>query len=141
VSASSLSIQEAAAATGVSTHTLRYYERIGLLAPIARDANGRRRYHPQDLGAVNILLRLRNTGMPIQGMKRFAALLSRGDAAIPERLELLERHGSSVREQIRELQLNLEAIDVKIGLYQNKLAATPATIPPRDPARASTPEV
>jgi hypothetical protein len=74
-------------------------------------------------------------------MKRFAALLSRGDAAIPERLELLERHGSSVREQIRELQLNLEAIDAKIALYQNKLVATPATIPPRDPARASTPEV
>jgi DNA-binding transcriptional MerR regulator len=140
VSASTLSIQEAAAATGVSAHTLRYYERIGLLGPIARDANGRRRYAQADLGAVHILLRLRNTGMPIQGMKRFAALLALGDDAIPQRLELLKTHGATVRAQIRELQLHLEAIDTKINLYQDRLA-TQATIPPRDTARASTSEV
>jgi DNA-binding transcriptional MerR regulator len=118
VSAPTLSIQQAATHSNVSVHTLRYYERIGLLSPIARDSNGRRQYSERDLGTVNILLRLRDTGMPIQGMKRFAELLAQGDSAIPDRLKLLEEHQKAVHQRILELRTNLEVIDNKIKIYR-----------------------
>jgi DNA-binding transcriptional MerR regulator len=125
VSAPTFNIQQAATTCKVSAHTLRYYERIGLLPTIARDSNGYRQYSEYDLGAVNILLRLRDTGMPIQGMKQFATLLAQGDSAIPERLELLEQHQKAVHQRILELQTNLEVIDTKINLYRNKTQTIP----------------
>jgi DNA-binding transcriptional MerR regulator len=140
-----LSIKEAAAESGVSAHTLRYYERIGLLPAVQRDANGQRRYSRWDLGAISILMRLRATGMPIQGMRRFAALLAVGDDAMSERRALLEAHGQSVRERILELETNLTAIAAKIALYtrlENERA--PSSSPPpssRDDARAIAQEV
>ncbi len=70
-----ISIHEAAIQTKLSAHTLRYYERIGLLPSIARDANGQRRYTADNLGAISILLTLRATGMPIGVMQRFVQLL------------------------------------------------------------------
>jgi DNA-binding transcriptional MerR regulator len=118
MTARTISIKEAAAETKLSSHTLRYYERIGLLS-IARDANGQRRYNEGDLRAIAILLRLRATGMPIQVMQRFAALLRLGDASIPERRALLEAHQQTVRANISELETNLEAIATKIGIYKN----------------------
>lgn len=125
MSAPTLSILEAATHSNVSVHTLRYYERIGLLPAIARDSNGQRRYTERDLGAINILLRLRDTGMPIQGMKRFAALLAQGEGAIPERLALLEQHQKAVHQRILELQTNLEAIDGKIKIYRKNTQIIP----------------
>ncbi len=125
MSAPTLSIQQAATHSNVSVHTLRYYERIGLLPPIARDANGQRRYTERDLGAVNTLLRLRATGMPIQGMKRFAELFAQGEGAIPERLALLEEHQKAVHQRILELQTNLEAIDGKIKIYRKNTQVIP----------------
>lgn len=143
-----LSLKEAAAQSGVSAHTLRYYERIGLLPAVARDANGQRRYSGHDLGAISILLQLRATRMPIQGMQRFAALLALGDDAMPERRALLEAHGQSVRQGIKELESNLEAIDAKIALYLEKERAqsqiprpSPRVSVPADGARVSTQEV
>jgi DNA-binding transcriptional MerR regulator len=125
VSAPTLSIQQAATRSHVSAHTLRYYERIGLLPAIARDSNGQRRYSEYDLGAVNILLRLRDTGMPIQGMKRFANLLAQGDNAIPERLVLLEQHQKAVNQRILELQTNLKVIENKIKMYRKGTKVIP----------------
>jgi DNA-binding transcriptional MerR regulator len=143
MSTRSISIKEAAAATKLSSHTLRYYERIGLLS-IARAANGQRRYSEHDLRAIAILLRLRATGMPIQVMQRFAVLLRLGDASIPERRALLEAHQQTVRANISELETNLEAIAAKIDMYkdvesqQQKRVSRPS---PRAPTRAKTVEV
>jgi DNA-binding transcriptional MerR regulator len=117
ISGTTISIKEAALESGVSAHTLRYYERIGLLPGVTRGAHGQRRYSQRDLGAISILMRLRATGMPIQGMQRFAALLAQGDDAMPERRALLEAHGQSVRQGIQELETNLTAIDAKVALY------------------------
>ena len=77
-------IEEAAQRTGVSTHTLRYYERIGLLAPVGRASSGHRRYSDDDLGAVGFLTLLRQTGMPIRDMQRFVELTRAGDDTIPD---------------------------------------------------------
>jgi DNA-binding transcriptional MerR regulator len=114
-----ISIKEAAVETKLTAHTLRYYERIGLLPSIARDSNGQRRYTAHDLGAIDILLKLRATGMPIGVMQRFVQLLEAGDSAVPERRALLEAHQRAVRANITELETNLEAIETKIGMYQN----------------------
>lgn len=118
MSARAFSIKEAAALCSVSAHTLRYYEGAGLLPPVARDAGGRRRYTERDLGALAILLRLRATGMPVQAMRRFAALLARGDETVPERRAFLEEHGWAVRSRIGELEANLAAIEAKVALYR-----------------------
>ncbi|MDX1992664.1 MAG: MerR family transcriptional regulator [bacterium] len=116
-----LTIQQAAERTGLSVHTLRYYERVGLLAPVGRAANGHRRYAEIDLRRIEFLNKLRSTGMPIRQMRVFAALLEEGDTSIPERLALLQAHQETVRCYIEDLQRNLSAIDYKIQLYTEKL--------------------
>jgi DNA-binding transcriptional MerR regulator len=114
-----ISIKEAAVQTKLTAHTLRYYERIGLLPSIARDLNGQRRYTAHDLGAISILLTLRATGMPIGVMQRFVQLLEAGDSAVPERRALLEAHQRAVRANIAELETNLGAIEAKIDTYKD----------------------
>jgi DNA-binding transcriptional MerR regulator len=140
-----ISIKEAAVETKLTTHTLRYYERIGLLPSIARDSNGQRRYTANDLGAISILLKLRATGMPIGVMQRFVQLLEAGDTAVPERRALLEAHQRAVRANITELETNLEAIETKIGTYKNLEATglkTSCSLPsPRAKSRAQPLEV
>ncbi len=97
------SIQQAAEHTGVSVHTLRYYERIGLMSPIQRVSSGHRRYSEDDLGWVHMLTLLRATGMPIEQMQRFAVYVWEGNHTIPDRLVLLEQHEREVVEQIAGL--------------------------------------
>jgi DNA-binding transcriptional MerR regulator len=140
-----ISIKEVAVQTKLTAHTLRYYERIGLLPNIARDATGQRRYTAYDLGAISILLALRATGMPIGVMQRFVKLLEAGDSAVPERRALLEAHQQAVRANIAELETNMEAIETKIGLYKNMEAnglKTSCSSPsPRVKSRVQTLEV
>ena len=140
-----ITIKEAAVQTRLTAHTLRYYERIGLLPSIARDANGQRRYTAHDLGAISILLTLRATGMPIGVMQRFVQLLEAGDSAVPERRALLEAHQRAVRANIAELETNLAAIETKIDTYKVQEAtgfkASCALPSPRADARAQPLEV
>ncbi|WP_308737511.1 MerR family transcriptional regulator [Paenibacillus sp. AR247] len=82
-------IQQLSQKTGLSVHTLRYYERIGLLEGVPRDEHGYRLYRESDLLWVEFLMRLRGTGMPISEMKRFSDLRSEGDSTITERREML----------------------------------------------------
>jgi DNA-binding transcriptional MerR regulator len=113
-----LTIAEVAALSGFSAHTLRYYERIGLLDPVARVQGGQRRYDAGDLAWLEFLHRLRATGMSIRDMQRFAELRRRGDATIADRRELLEQHRDEVLERIAELQRDLRAVTDKITTYQ-----------------------
>ncbi|WP_280454328.1 MerR family transcriptional regulator [Nocardia brasiliensis] len=119
-----LSIAEAARRTGVSVHTLRYYERAGLVVTaVARTATGRRRYQQLDLDWITVCTRLRATGMPIKTIRRYAQLVSAGYGNEQERLVLLEAHRVDVAAELAELQRNLELIDHKIGVYRGRLAA------------------
>jgi DNA-binding transcriptional MerR regulator len=119
-----LSIAEAAHRTGVSAHTLRYYERAGLVVTaVDRTSGGRRRYHQLDLEWIKICTRLRATGMSIRAIRRYAELVSAGYGNEHERLELLETHRAEVLAKLAELQENLELIDHKIGVYRGRLAA------------------
>ena len=119
-----LSISEAARRTGVSAHTLRYYERAGLVVtPIDRTAGGRRRYQQLDLDWITICTRLRATGMPIKTIRRYAQLVSAGRGNEQERLALLEAHRAEVTTKLAELQENLELIGHKIDVYRGRLDA------------------
>ncbi|NDJ20673.1 MerR family transcriptional regulator [Nostoc sp. B(2019)] len=112
-----LTIQQVAVLTGLSVHTLRYYERNGLLAPVNRAANGHRRYSATDIARIKFLTRLRTTGMPIRQMQQFADLYRQKPEAIAERRLILEAHKHEVKQRICELNHNLEAIQKKIQHY------------------------
>ena len=120
-------IEEAAQRTGVSTHTLRYYERIGLLAPVGRASSGHRRYNDDDIGAIGFLTLLRQTGMPIRDMQRFVDLTRAGHDTIPERVEVLEAHRDSLAEQLALLNRHFAAIETKIGIYRALLGIDSGT--------------
>ncbi len=113
-----LTIQEVAQATGLSAHTLRYYERVGLIHPIGREGNSHRRYTPDDVGWIDFLTKLRATGMSIKDMQKYAALQRQGDATLPERLEMLKVLRDKVETHMEELNEHLKLIYYKIDIYQ-----------------------
>jgi DNA-binding transcriptional MerR regulator len=131
------SISQTADLTGLSAHTLRYYERIGLLDTVARGPDGRRRFQNADLAWLSFLTRLRTTGMSIRGMQRFADLRRIGDSTAPERLELLRQHRDAVRRRISELVDCVHTLDDKIAHYE--AMTTPATTPADASAIAELP--
>jgi DNA-binding transcriptional MerR regulator len=119
-----VTIAEAARRTGVSAHTLRYYERAGLVvSPVGRTTGGRRRYRQPDLKWIVVCTKLRATGMPIKGIRRYAELVAAGPGNEAERLELLEAHRADVRARLAEVQENLRLLDHKIDVYRGSLAA------------------
>ena len=120
---SGIPIAEAAEISGVSTHTLRYYERAGLmLTPVDRASSSHRRYSPADLSWVAFLTRLRMTGMPIAGIRRYTELVREGASTIAERRELLVAHRERVREELADITASLRAIDYKIGIYDKEIS-------------------
>ncbi len=113
-----LTIQQVADKTGLSTHTLRYYEKIGLIQAVDRADNGHRRYSSGNVGWLDFLKCLRSTGMPVREVKRYAELYEEGDSTMTERRALLENHRERIEADLRELKANLEAIKYKIAYYQ-----------------------
>jgi DNA-binding transcriptional MerR regulator len=113
-------IGEAAEKCGLSQHTLRWYERIGLLSPIERGSDGRRRFSDRDLDWLSTVAKLRATGMPVRDMQRYAELVRSG-AGQAERLELLKRHREQVRRAIASQRDCLKLLDAKITHYGSGL--------------------
>ncbi|HSS91326.1 MAG TPA: MerR family transcriptional regulator, partial [Streptosporangiaceae bacterium] len=108
----------------VSVHTLRYYERAGLVVTaVDRTAGGRRRYHQLDLDWIVICTRLRATGLPIRTIRHYAELVSAGPGNEQERLTLLEAHRAEVTAKLARTRENLKLIDHKIDVYRGRLAA------------------
>lgn len=119
-----LSIAETAHRTGVSVHTLRYYERAGLVVtPVDRTCGGQRRYHELDLKWIVVCTKLRATGMPIRSIRRYAELVAAGPGNEQERLALMEAHRVDVLARLAEIQENLTLIDHKIDVYRGRVAA------------------
>jgi DNA-binding transcriptional MerR regulator len=112
------SIAQAAQISGLSIDTLRYYERIGLVDPPARDSGGRRTYSEEDLTWLGFLTRLRTTGMPIRRMREYAQLRHRGLASTSRRKQILVEHRTDVLERIAELQACLEVLNYKVTNYE-----------------------
>jgi DNA-binding transcriptional MerR regulator len=113
-----LTIQQVAEATGLSVHTLRYYERVGLIHQIGRAENTHRRYTADDIGWIDFLNKLRSMGMSIQEMQLYLELQRQGDLTLPQRLEMLKALRHNVETHIDELHEHLKVICYKIDLYQ-----------------------
>ena len=119
--ATTLTIADAAKASGITAHTLRYYEKAGLLEPIDRNGSGHRRYREGDLERIRFLTKLRATGMPIREIRRYAELMGEGERTNGERLALLEAHRRTVLAQLEETARNLDLIEWKINFYRERL--------------------
>ena len=113
-----LTIQKVSEATGLSAHTLRYYERIGLIHPIEREENTRRLYTEDDIGWIDFLLKLRATGMSIKEMQTYAELQRQGDSTLPQRVEMLKSLRGKVETRMSELNEHLKLICYKIEIYE-----------------------
>ncbi|WP_114357152.1 MULTISPECIES: MerR family transcriptional regulator [Rhodopseudomonas] len=113
-----MKIGDLARRTGLTAHTLRYYERIGLLPRASRDSSGKRDYDASILTWIAFLGRLKTTGMPIRDMLAYAELRARGAATENARRVLLQQHRDKVRAHVVELQACLTVLDTKIAGYE-----------------------
>ncbi len=113
-----MGIAEVAALTGVSAHTLRYYERIGLLR-VPRDGSGHRSYGPIEVGRITFINLLRATAMPIRDLQRYFGLVAEGPGNEAARVEVLERHREHLTQSLADLESARELIDLKIDLYRS----------------------
>jgi len=118
-----MTIAEAAQQVGVSVHTIRYYERAGLLlTSIERNGSGHRRFSSEDVDWIVLCTRLRSTGMPIRRIHEYAELVRAGAGNEAERLDLLETHRADVIAQLSDARQNLRMIDAKIARYRDDVA-------------------
>ncbi|MBE1496227.1 DNA-binding transcriptional MerR regulator [Amycolatopsis lexingtonensis] len=111
-----MTIAEVADMLDVSPHTLRYYERAGLVE-VGRDSSGYRVYDEEAVRRLVFLTRMRLSGMPMRDLQHYIALLDAGDGTVPERLDMLIEHRDTIRRRIRELTLSLAATEYKIATY------------------------
>ena len=118
-----LTVAQMSAATGLSAHTLRYYERAELIRSVARTAGNQRRYSAADVTWLAFLLRLRETGMPIAQMREYAALRAQGVMTSQRRLRILEEHRAALQARIALLRTHEKALADKIVIYRSDLAA------------------
>lgn len=117
-------ISEVVAFTGLTAHTLRWYERIGLMPHVDRSHTGQRRFTNRDLDWLAFVGKLRLTGMPVADMVRYAELVREGEHTFEARQELLEQTRRDVRSRIAELQDTLAVLDHKIGFYADARRAS-----------------
>ncbi|MFG1957998.1 MerR family transcriptional regulator [Nonomuraea sp. NPDC049028] len=144
----SMTIAELADLLDISPHTLRYYERAGLVE-VARDGNGHRVYDAQAVRRLVFLTRMRLSGMPMRDLQHYISLVDAGQHTTPERLDLLIEHRDTIRRRIRELTLSLTAVEYKIATYGGStgpdvqaldaIAGADRTALPHEPPRRALP--
>ena len=115
------SIHEVCERTGLTAHTLRYYEKEKLLPSVGRSAGGFRQYTDEDMESLTMICCLKNTGMSLQDIARFMELTREGDQTLRERCELLKRHRERVLERMQEMQRHLEKVSCKVEYFSRKL--------------------
>lgn len=114
------SIGEFSKITGLGIHTLRYYEQEHLIIP-ERNSSNRRRYSDKDIAWIDFIKRLKDTGMPIKEIKRYAELRAAGEPTLNERLDMLIQHRQALNEQIKQLQEHQSKLDDKIEFYRKEV--------------------
>jgi len=125
-----LTISEAALATGLTAHTLRYYEQISLIDPVPR-RGGQRLYGEAEMRFIHFVLKLRGTGMPVRVIQEYAALRRQGETPESIRLrgDLLARHAAFLRGELTTLTDTIARLDEKIALYRSLYVDGDATSP------------
>ena len=115
------SIREVCQKTGLTAHTLRYYEKEGLLTGVERTQGGFRQYSDEDLEWLGLICCLKNTGMPLQEIARFVRMAHEGDATLKDRVELLKDHREKIVDRMAEMQRYLDKITWKVNFFSEKL--------------------
>ena len=122
VTSNALSIGDLSRLSGLSVHTLRYYEAAGLLKPVGRATNGHRRYRHEDVQWLEFVLRLKLTGMPLAQIRDYAQLRDQGDGTLQPRLAMLKLHRERLVAKLAELSECAGALDDKIRVYESMIA-------------------
>lgn len=112
-----MKIAEAAKACGLSAHTIRFYEKTGMLPQIERSAEGHRRFTPRLIEWLTLLYWLRETGMSLAQMRRFTTLAKAGDAGVAERRQILADHATALRARRAVLEKCESVLAIKIASY------------------------
>ena len=115
------SIREVCQRTGLTAHTLRYYEKEGLLTGVQRSKGGFRQYSDEDLEALGLICCLKNTGMSLQEIARFVQLTQQGDGTLAERVAMLRACRENVLARMAEMQRYLDKVNWKLGFFTEKL--------------------
>ena len=115
------SIQDVSKKTGLSAHTLRYYEKEGLLSHVGRTSGGFRQYSDEDLESLGLICCLKNTGMSLQEIARFVQLTQAGEHTLRERVNMLTEHRENVIARMTEMQKYLEKVTWKVNYFSRKL--------------------
>ena len=129
-----MTIREIAAKTNMSTDTLRYYERIGLLPPVPRNAAGIRNYDEYFVNFINFIKKLKASGMSLEHIIDYIRLAEMGDATIQERKKLLAEARETLLDKINSLQLVAELADYQLRNYENLLQPETYALLIRHPA-------
>ncbi len=124
------SIGTVAEKTGLTTHTLRYYDKVGLLPFIERTPSGQRCFKDSDFEWFAVISCLKNTGMSIKDIKTYIDWCMEGDSTLEKRLEMFRKQKELVTAQMEELQLHMDKINHKIRYYETAVAASTQTVRP-----------
>jgi DNA-binding transcriptional MerR regulator len=103
---------------GVTEHTLRYYEKIGMIPPVTRNSSGIRDYKDEDLEWVELVLCMRNAGLPVKVLVEYLRLYQLGDSTILDRLQLLLSQQQELLEQKKNIDASLKKLNYKISRYE-----------------------
>lgn len=126
VTSNAISIGELSRLSGISSHTLRFYEAAGILKPAGRAANGHRRYRREDVLWLEFVLRLKRTGMPLAEIKDYVVLRAQGEKTLQSRLSMLKLHRERLATHMNELAICASALDDKIRSYRRMIAKSRA---------------
>ena len=114
-----MKIAEVSERYAISTDTLRYYERIGLIQPVKRNESGIRDYNELDLRRVEFIKCMRSAGLPVEVLIEYVGLVQRGDQTIEARKEILKEQRQQLAARMKEMQKTLDLLDHKIDVYEN----------------------
>ncbi len=113
-----MTVKEVSEKYGISGDTLRYYERIGMIPPVSRTVSGIRDYTPEDMSWIELVLCMRNAGLPIEAIIEYVKLYRMGDATFAARLALLQEQREKLIEQKNKIDVMLERLNYKIARYE-----------------------
>ncbi|NJN94275.1 MAG: MerR family transcriptional regulator [Anaerolineales bacterium] len=119
-----MKIMEVSEQSGISSDTLRYYERIGLIPPVNRNGSGIRDYSEVDLRRVEFVKCMRSAGLPIEVLLEYFKLSEQGDQTIDARKAILKEQRKLLAARIAEMQKTLDLLDYKINMYDHAILKT-----------------
>lgn len=122
-------VGEMAKLLGVPSSTLRYYDKEGLLPFVERSSGGIRMFKDEDFEWLQVIGCLKKSGMSIKDIREYIVLAMQGDSTIDERLQLFYRQREILREQMRELQRTMDALDYKCWFYETAKKAGTVRVP------------